>query len=68
MMLTRWVVIHESYGLPRAAQELRRYLESQGIRVKITTNKRKSGFVYRLLVAAKQKEQAVRYLQHFRNR
>ena len=67
-MLTKWVAIHESYGLPRAAHTLRLYLENQGIRVKITTKERRSIYVYRVLVAAEQKERAELLLQQFRDR
>lgn len=67
-MWVKWIAIHESYGLPRAAQECRQYLENQGIRVKISTRERRSVFVYRLLVPSEQKEQAEMLLKRFRQR
>ncbi|WP_134682938.1 hypothetical protein [Brevibacillus migulae] len=67
-MLTKWIAIHESYGLPRAAQALRLYLENQGIRVKITTKEKRSIYVYQVLVAAEQKERATLLLKQFRDR
>ncbi len=65
-MWKKWVVIHKSYGLPRAAQECRRYLENKGIRAKISTEEKRSVFVYRLLVPGEQQEQAEMLLKRFR--
>ncbi|NGQ97100.1 hypothetical protein G3578_18330 [Brevibacillus sp. SYP-B805] len=61
-MWTKWVTIHESYGLPRAAHECRKYLEHQGIRVKLSGRARRSVFLYTLQVPQEQKERAISLL------
>ncbi|MED4908553.1 hypothetical protein [Brevibacillus centrosporus] len=68
MWWIKWVTIHESYGLPRVAQECRRYLESQGIRVRINFKQTKrAGHVYMLQVPADQEELARICLQAFKD-
>lgn len=66
-MWTKWVTIHESYGLPRAAQECRRYLENRGVRVKLYSKKtRRSGHLYGMQVPAEQKQLAESLLLDFK--
>ncbi|BAH43103.1 MULTISPECIES: hypothetical protein [Brevibacillus] len=67
-MWIKWVTIHESYGLPRIAQECRRYLEMKGIRVRLLSKQtKKAGHVYTLQVPLAQQEQAKVLLRDFKN-
>ncbi len=66
-MWTKWVTIHESYGLPRAADECRRYLENRGIRVKLMSRKTKRlGHLYALQVPVEQQRIAEELLRTFK--
>jgi hypothetical protein len=66
-MWTKWVTIHQSYGVPRVAQECRRYLETRGVRVNLTSRKTKrSGFLYTLQVPAEQQQTAEELLRQFK--
>lgn len=67
-MWIKWVTIHESYGLPRLAQECRQYLESKGIQVRLTSKQTKrAGYVYALQVPYGQQESARRMLRDFKD-
>ena len=67
-MWVKWVTIHESYGLPRVAQECRRYLEGQGIRVRLFSKQTKrAGHLYMLQVPADQEELARSCLLEFKS-
>lgn len=67
-MWIKWVTIHESYGLPRVAQECRRYLERQGIRVRLLSRQTKrAGHLYMLQVPSIQEEQAREWLREFKS-
>ncbi|GED66347.1 hypothetical protein BRE01_00490 [Brevibacillus reuszeri] len=67
-MWIKWVTIHESYGLPRVAQECRRFLETKGISVRLTSQKTKrAGYLYMLQVPSKQEEQAKKWLADFKS-
>jgi hypothetical protein len=64
---TKWVTIHESYGLPRAAQECRTYLENRGIRVKLRIGKSKRDApIYVLQVPEEEKKEAEALLSRFK--
>lgn len=66
-MWTKWVTIHQSYGLPRVAQEFRTYLENRGVRVRLQTGKTKrSAPIYYILVPIDQKKRAETYLADFK--
>lgn len=66
-MWIKWVTIHESYGLPRVAQECRQYLESRGIQVRLTSKKTKrAGYIYALQVPLSQQELAQELLNAFK--
>ncbi|QQE73018.1 hypothetical protein KDJ56_13815 [Brevibacillus composti] len=68
-MWIKWVTIHESYGLPRVAQEYRHYLERRGIHVRLLFRKtRKMSHVYILQVPAEEREQALEWLRMFKAR
>ncbi|EMT53894.1 MULTISPECIES: hypothetical protein [Brevibacillus] len=68
-MWIKWVTIHESYGLPRMANECRHYLEMKGIRVRLLSRKtQRTGHVYVLQVPEKQRDQALEWLHQFKNR
>ncbi|MET3290035.1 hypothetical protein EDM56_19160 [Brevibacillus fluminis] len=60
-MWTNWVTIHESFGLPRVAQDCRTFLENNGIRVRLQLS-RKQTSVYYLLQVPKAQEGAAREL------
>jgi len=67
-MWIKWTTIHESYGLPRMAQECRRYLETKGISVRIMSKKTKrAGYHYMLQVPLEQEEQARKWLSEFKS-
>lgn len=67
-MWIKWVTIHESYGLPRVAQECRRYLEGKGIQVRLYSKQTKrAGHVYTLQVPADQQEEAKFWLREFKS-
>ncbi|CAM3636973.1 MULTISPECIES: hypothetical protein [Brevibacillus] len=67
-MWIKWVTIHESYGLPRVAQECRQYLELQGIQVRLVGMRtRRKGHVYKLQVPVEQEEQARERLHTFKS-
>jgi hypothetical protein len=66
-MWIKWVTIHESYGLPRVAQECRQFLELQGIQVRLITKKNKrTGLVYQLQVPSTVQERARERLLAFK--
>ena len=65
-MLTKWVTIHQSYGLPRAAQECRRYLEHYGIRVQLFGERRGNVYLYVIQVPKGQKEKAMEVLAKYK--
>lgn len=65
-MLTKWVTIHQSYGLPRVAQECRRFLENHGIRVQLFGESRGHLYLYFLQVPHEQKHHAMEILAKFR--
>ncbi|MFY0543523.1 hypothetical protein [Brevibacillus sp. H7] len=66
-MWTKWVTIHESYGLPRAAQECRRFLENKGIRVRLLSRKTKrAGHLYALQVPVDQQQVAEELLHAYK--
>jgi hypothetical protein len=66
-MWTKWVTIHQSYGVPRAAQECRRYLETNGVRVRLTSRKTKRlGHLYVLQVPVDQRRAAEELLRQFK--
>lgn len=66
-MWTRWVTIHQSYGLPRVAQDCRQFLELKGIQVKVVAKRTKrNGHVYSLRVPSSQQEQAKKWLHLFK--
>jgi len=68
-MWVKWVTIHESFGLPRAAQELRCFLELEGIRVRLVSRRTKrAGHVYALQVPRAQRKKAEQILYDFRKR
>ncbi|MGG1660349.1 hypothetical protein [Brevibacillus sp. NRS-1366] len=67
-MWIKWVTIHESYGLPRVAQECRRFLEIKGIQVRLLSKKTKrAGYLYTLQVPIEQQEQAKKWLSEFKS-
>lgn len=67
-MWVKWVTIHESYGLPRIAQELRQFLERKGITVRLVSHRtRRAGHLYTLQVPKSQLEQAEHHLNAFKN-
>lgn len=67
-MWIKWVTIHESYGLPRIAQECRRYLEGKGVRVRLLSKQtKKAGHLYTLQVPINQQDQAKAWLLDFKN-
>ena len=67
-MWVKWVTLHESYGLPRIAQELRRYLELKGIRVRLVSKRtRRAGYQYLLQVPKSQQQQAEQFLRSFKD-
>lgn len=67
-MWIKWVTIHESYGLPRVAQECRQYLELQGIQARLIGKRtRRKGHVYKLQVPVEQEEQARERLHMFKS-
>ncbi|ELK43347.1 hypothetical protein D478_03994 [Brevibacillus agri BAB-2500] len=67
-MWTKWVTIHESYGLPRVASECRRYLEIKGIRVRLLSREtKKGGYVYTLQVPSSQAAEARQWLREFKS-
>ncbi|MBO8163266.1 MAG: hypothetical protein H0Z34_06000 [Brevibacillus sp.] len=65
-MWTRWVTIHQSYGLPRAAQECRDYLANRGIRVRLYGSKKGALHTYHLQVPSSQKERALALLKAYK--
>ncbi|MDA5108529.1 MULTISPECIES: hypothetical protein [Brevibacillus] len=66
-MWIKWRTIHESYGLPRMAQECRRYLETRGVRVRLLAQRTKrAGHVYVLQVPAEEREEAEQWLRRFK--
>lgn len=65
-MFTKWVTIHQSYGLPRAAQEYRRYLENNGIQVQLYGENRGSVYFYYIQVPEKQKTKALEILNKYK--
>jgi predicted secreted acid phosphatase len=66
-MWTKWVTIHQSYGVPRVAQEFIRYLEIKGVRVRLTSRQtRRSGHVYALQVPDDQRQAAEELLRQFK--
>jgi hypothetical protein len=68
-MWTKWVTIHESYGLPRVADDCRRYLESRGVRVRLVSRQTKrSGHLYTLKVPLEQKGIAMELLRTYKNK
>ncbi|GEB31402.1 MULTISPECIES: hypothetical protein [Brevibacillus] len=67
-MWTKWVTIHESYGLPRVASECRIYLEMKGIRVRLLSREtKKGGHVYTLQVPISQAAEARERLREFKS-
>ncbi|QRG69639.1 hypothetical protein [Brevibacillus choshinensis] len=67
-MWIKWVTIHESYGLPRVAQECRLYLEGKGIRVRLFSKQTKrAGHLYMLQVPSDQEEEARNWLREFKS-
>ncbi|UFJ43083.1 hypothetical protein LOK74_11595 [Brevibacillus humidisoli] len=67
-MWTRWVTIHTSYGLPRAAQQCRDYLANRGIRVRLYGTKKGNLHTYHLQVPSTQKERALALLGTYKKR
>ncbi|MFM1651395.1 hypothetical protein ACI7RC_04730 [Brevibacillus sp. B_LB10_24] len=65
-MWTTWTTIHESYGLPRAANDLRQYLELNGIRVRLSNQKQGTLRSYSLQVPIHQKENALLLLGQYK--
>ncbi|MGE5703976.1 MAG: hypothetical protein ACM32O_15745 [Clostridia bacterium] len=66
-MWTKWVTIHQSFGVPRAAQDCRTYLEQHGIYARIQMNRRKQMIsTYWIQVPRDQEKQARELLTHFR--
>jgi len=66
-MWTKWVTIHESYGLPRAADECRRYLENRGIAVRLFSRQTKrSSHLYWLKVPEQQQRMAEELLRTYK--
>lgn len=65
-MLIKWVTIHQSYGLPRAAYECRKHLENHGVRVQLSVVSRGSVYVYMIRVPQAQKEKAIEILEKFK--
>lgn len=65
-MFTRWVTIHESYGLPRAAQECRHYLEIRGISVRLRGESRGSLYYYWIQVPQHQQKLAVELMAQYK--
>jgi hypothetical protein len=63
---TNWVSIHQSFGLPRVAQDCRAYLEHNGIRVRFQMNRKQTITSYYLLVPKAQEQDARELLTHFR--
>ncbi|MGD8191752.1 hypothetical protein ACQCN2_17360 [Brevibacillus ginsengisoli] len=65
-MLTKWVTIHQSYGLPRAAQEFRRYLEHHGIQTQLLVKSKGNVSLYVIQVPQSQKEKALKVLEKYK--
>lgn len=65
-MFTRWVTIHESYGLPRAAQEYRQYLETRGISVRLQGERRGSLYYYWIQVPRPLQKRAVELMVQYK--
>ncbi|WP_232699258.1 SPOR domain-containing protein [Brevibacillus daliensis] len=62
-MWTKWVIVHQSYGLPRAADEYRRRLKLAGITCKVTGKKRGGAlYLYQVQVPIEEKERALSLL------
>ena len=67
-MWVKWVTIHESYGFPQIAQELRGYLELRGITVRLVSKRGKgTGNLYQLQVPKTQLKQAEQYRDAFKS-
>ncbi|WP_421616767.1 hypothetical protein ACAF76_013395 [Brevibacillus sp. TJ4] len=64
-MWVKWVTIHESYGFSQFSQELRRFLETNGIRVRIVMARR-AGNLYELQVPKSQQTKAEQYRDTFK--
>lgn len=65
-MWTNWVTIHESFGLPRVAQDCRTFLEHNGIRVRFQLNRKQAMIYYTLQVPQPQEHAARELLTRFR--
>ncbi len=66
MVVHKWIIIHKSYGLPRAIYQIQRYMEYKSIHVKIEISNASQLIEYRLYVLESQKEQALRMLEEFK--
>ncbi len=67
-MFTKWVTIHESYGLPRAAQECRGFLEHHGVKVRLFGETKGALYYYSIQVPHKQRKKAVEMLEKYKQR
>ncbi|QDX93334.1 hypothetical protein EEL32_09380 [Brevibacillus laterosporus] len=61
-MWVKWVSIHQSYGLPRAAEDYRQRLRLAHIRSRITSKKSGATYVYNLQVPIAEKDRALQVL------